>query len=242
MHHTHNLIDMNNKNILIVENQQYISDQLAPHLVNMGAEVSHITDGANAQTIINSKAWDLVLLDVQLSKMSGLEICSTLRKLNNFVPIILLTSETSETDRILGLEAGADDLIAKPFSILEVIARIKALFRRVEAKCPSMIKEQSTVQLGELSIDRDRHEVLVKGHKVELTAREFSLLEHFARHPGQVFSKNELLNRIWGYGYQGYEHTVNSHINRLRTKLNTMTGKAEYIVTVWGVGYKLEQP
>ncbi|WP_281647429.1 response regulator transcription factor [Parendozoicomonas sp. Alg238-R29] len=233
---------MNNKNILIVEDQQDIANLLSLHLSDMGARVTHIANGNKALSALNNTAWDLIVLDIELPGASGLRICRQLREHDNYIPVILLTSRITETDRILGLDAGADDYISKPFSVLELIARIKALFRRVEAVCPVNIREESQLNFGELSIDHNRHEVSIQGQRVELTAREFSLLKHFAQHPGQVFSRSELLNKVWGYGYEGYEHTVNSHINRLRAKLNNIAGQAEYIVTVWGVGYKLEQP
>ena len=151
----------------------------------------------------------------------------------------MLTSKSSELDRVLGLELGADDYLTKPFSVTELVARVKAIFRRVDA-----LERGSggggRIEIGDLAIDTDARAVRVDGREVELTAREFDLLAHFARNPGRVFSRSQLLDRVWGYGHDGYEHTVNSHINRLRSKIEDDTARPRHIVTVWGVGYKLD--
>ncbi|MES9938471.1 MAG: response regulator transcription factor, partial [Sedimenticola sp.] len=152
----------------------------------------------------------------------------------------MLTAKSSELDRVLGLEMGADDYLTKPFSIPELIARIKALFRRVEAlqQTPAVQDSPAPLQRGGLVIDTDKRKVVVEGREIDLTAREFDLLLHFASHPGQVFNRLQLLDQVWGYNHDGYEHTVNSHINRLRAKVEKDPSNPDYILTVWGVGYK----
>jgi DNA-binding response OmpR family regulator len=151
----------------------------------------------------------------------------------------MLTSKSSELDRVVGLEIGADDYVTKPFSILELTARVKAILRRAEFFDRSKMQAMDTVQVGKLTIDPATRSAVVRGEAVELTAREFDLLFHFAKHPGRVFSRAELLDRVWGYGHDGYEHTVNSHINRLRAKIESDPAHPDFIVTMWGVGYKM---
>ena len=153
----------------------------------------------------------------------------------------MLTSKSSELDRVLGLEMGADDYLTKPFSVLELTARVKAIFRRVDSL--SKDKDSATVAIrsGDLQIDVEKRSVRLDGKPVDLTAKEFDLLVHFARHPGRVFSRAQLLDGVWGYSHSGYEHTVNSHINRLRTKIENNPNEPEFIETVWGVGYKFRE-
>lgn len=232
---------MENKKILIVEDQQDIANLLQLHLTDMGADVVQAHDGHEGMHKAMHQRWDLIVLDIQLPGPSGLEICRSVRRSQAYVPILLLTSRCTELDRVLGLDLGADDYITKPFSIMELIARIRAVFRRESAmrERPALVNEQ--LQLGPLNIDVTHHQVSLHGDKIDLTAREFELLTFFARHPGRVFSRVELLDNVWGYGHEGYEHTVNSHINRLRAKIETESSQPEIIVTVWGVGYKLEQ-
>lgn len=231
---------MENKKILIVEDQQDIADLVRLHLGDLGAEVTHAADGHEGMRMACAMEWDLMILDIQLPGPSGLEICRAVRRNEAFVPILLLTSRSSELDRVLGLDIGADDYITKPFSVMELIARIKAVFRRVEALEPKEQQEVESIDLGRLSINDELHQVRLGDELVELTAREFDLLRHFAAQPGRVFRRSELLDSVWGYGHDGYEHTVNSHINRLRAKIEKDPNNPEIIVTVWGVGYKLD--
>ncbi|MCV6622311.1 MAG: response regulator transcription factor [Cellvibrionaceae bacterium] len=231
---------MENKKILIVEDQQDIADLVRLHLGDLGAEVTHAADGHEGMRMACAMEWDLMILDIQLPGPSGLEICRAVRRNEAFVPILLLTSRSSELDRVLGLDIGADDYITKPFSVMELIARIKAVFRRVEALEPKEQQEVESIDLGRLSINDELHQVRLGEELVELTAREFDLLRHFAAQPGRVFRRSELLDSVWGYGHDGYEHTVNSHINRLRAKIEKDPNNPEIIVTVWGVGYKLD--
>jgi DNA-binding response OmpR family regulator len=187
-----------------------------------------------------TQAWDLIILDLRLPGVDGLEICRRLRQESKQVPILMLTSKSSELDRVVGLEIGADDYLTKPFSILELMARVKAIMRRAEFLRQSANDVPEEIRVGCLAIDPGTRRASVRNRQVELTAREFELLQHFARHPGRVFRRIELLDRVWGYGHDGYEHTVNSHINRLRSKIEQNPAKPKLIVTVWGVGYKLD--
>lgn len=232
---------MENKRILIVEDQDDIAELLKLHLSDLGAEVHRAADGHAGMEMACGQAWDLLILDIQLPGPSGLEICRAVRRDEDYVPVLLLTSRASELDRVLGLDIGADDYITKPFSVMELIARVKATFRRVSAMQP---KESNTapeqITIGRISINDRLHQVSLGDEVVELTAREFDLLRHFAVQPGRVFRRSELLDSVWGYGHDGYEHTVNSHINRLRAKIEKDPNNPEIIVTVWGVGYKLD--
>ncbi len=171
--------------------------------------------------------------------MEGLELCRRLRAENHYTPVLMLTAKSSEIDRVRGLEIGADDYLTKPFSIRELIARVKAIFRRVEAfgraggEAPV-----GRISAGDMAIDPEKRTAEIAGDPVDLTAREFDLLLQFAQHPGRVYTRQQLLDLVWGYGHDGYEHTVNSHINRLRAKIERDPSRPDYILTVWGVGYK----
>jgi DNA-binding response OmpR family regulator len=209
------------------------------HLQDLPCEVSLAFDGIVGLAEAEAKPYDLVILDIKLPGIDGLEVCRRLRARGRYTPILMLTSKSSELDRVLGLEMGADDYLTKPFSVMELTARVKALFRRVEMLGKKDEGTQAKViQLQDLTIDIERHAVVVRGSAVELTAREFELLVHFARHPGRVYSRDQLLDQVWGYQHSGYDHTVNSHINRLRSKIERDPQNPEYIHTVWGVGYK----
>jgi len=180
----------------------------------------------------------LIILDLMLPGMDGLEICRRIRNHAHYTPILMLTSKTSELDRVLGLEVGADDYVSKPFSIRELMARVKAQFRRGEALQDSNEETGSIRQAGDLVIDVDKRRVTLAEKQIDLTAKEFDLLLQFVDHPGRVYSRMQLLDTVWGYGHEGYEHTVNSHINRLRGKIEADPAHPTYILTVWGVGYK----
>jgi DNA-binding response OmpR family regulator len=232
---------VNSKHVLVVEDEQDIADLLALHLEDMDCEVSVAADGHEAMRLAFERDWDLVILDLRLPGPDGLTICRALRRESRYVPILMLTSKSSELDRVLGLELGADDYVTKPFSVSELMARVKAIFRRVESLEKRFPGGDGSLTIGPLKIDPAGRQVAVKGESMSLTAREFDLLLHFAKHPGRVFSRAQLLDSVWGYGHEGYEHTVNSHINRLRSKIEPDPAHPEFIVTVWGVGYKLDQ-
>ncbi len=230
---------MNKRRILIVEDEQDIADLVSLHLGTLCDETVIARDGHEGLRLATSEQWAVIILDLRLPGPDGLEICRAVRRERAYQPILMLTSKSSELDRVLGLETGADDYLTKPFSVLELVARVRALFRRIEnfQQTPKAAND-GIVTAGGLSIDAESREVILDGQAIELTAREFDLLNHFARNPGRVFRRADLLDKVWGYGHEGYEHTVNSHINRLRAKIEGNPSEPEMIVTVWGVGYK----
>ena len=230
------------KRILIVEDDPDIADMLGINLLDEGFVVERAADGETARTLLRGQRYDLLLLDIMLPGISGLDLCREVRAGGEYVPIIVISARGAESQRIVGLELGADDYIAKPFSVLELIARIRALFRREAAHDKSMQQVAGVVGQGGLAIDALRREVRLDDAPVVLTAREFDLLLHFARHPGQVFSRYQLLDQVWGLNHEGYEHTVNTHINRLRNKIERDPAHPDCILTVWGVGYKFAFP
>jgi DNA-binding response OmpR family regulator len=230
------------RSILVVEDEIDIARLVGLHLGDEGYAVTLATDGHEGMRLAFARHWHLIILDLRLPGPDGLCICKALRAEENYTPILMLTSKSSELDRVLGLELGADDYVTKPFSVSELVARVKSLFRRIDALSREHESPVESLAVGELHIDPASREVRVGGERVELTAREFDLLLHFARHPGRVFSRAQLLDSVWGFGHDGYEHTVNSHINRLRGKIERDSEQPRYIVTVWGVGYKMEAP
>ena len=225
--------------ILIVEDEKDIAELVALHVADLCEETVVANDGHEGLALALSGQWSVIILDLRLPGPDGLEICRAVRRERPYQPILMLTSKSSELDLVLGLETGADDYLTKPFSVLELVARIRALFRRIENIQGSQLNAPTDfIEAGPLRIDAQRREVILDGNLVELTAREFDLLNHFVRHPGRVFRRADLLDSVWGYGHEGYEHTVNSHINRLRAKIENNPSSPEMIVTVWGVGYK----
>jgi DNA-binding response OmpR family regulator len=227
------------KKVLVVEDDPDIGSLVALHLGDLGCEVQLSRDGRSSLAQAQEGDYDLIVLDLMLPGIDGLEITRRLREGSRYTPILMLTAKTSEIDRVLGLELGADDYLTKPFSIRELLARVKALFRRVEAvTAAARGEEESGIRYRDLAIDVGKRRVELGGDEVELTAKEFDLLVHFARHPGRVYTRSELLDRVWGYSHDSYQHTVNSHINRLRAKIEKDPAHPEYVLTVWGVGYK----
>jgi len=231
---------MGERKVLVIEDERDIAELLALHLRDLNCEVTLAADGHEGMRQAFARNWDLVILDLRLPGPDGLSICRLLRRESRYVPILMLTSKSSELDRVLGLELGADDYVTKPFSVSELMARVKAIFRRVESLEKRFPGGGESLAIGSLKIDTKGRQVMVDDLPIPLTAREFDLLLHFARHPGQVFSRAQLLDSVWGYGHDGYEHTVNSHINRLRSKIEPDPAQPEFIVTIWGVGYKLD--
>src|SRR5450830_836213 len=208
-----------NKRILIVEDDQPIADLLRLHLRDEGYEVCHCADGDLGLQQLRQGGWDALILDLMLPGVDGLEICRQARAMPTYTPIIITSARASEVHRILGLELGADDYLAKPFSVLELVARVKALLRRADALARNARMESGSLTLGNLDVEPLAREVRVDGKLIELTPREFDLLYFFVKQPGKVFSRLDLLNQVWGYQHDGYEHTVNTHINRLRAKI-----------------------
>lgn len=226
------------RRVLVIEDNRTLAELVSLHLKDLGCEVSLAADGLMGYRQAHASHFDLIVLDLMLPGMQGLDLCQRLRAQERYLPIIMLTAKSTEVDRVVGLEAGADDYITKPFSMPELMARVKAIFRRVEELGKSEGGPSKPIITSELAIDVDKHAVTIADEPVELTAREFELLAHFAKHPGQVYTRSQLLDLVWGSGYAGYEHTVNSHINRLRSKIEREPTRPRYILTVWGVGYK----
>ncbi|MCK0157885.1 response regulator transcription factor [Cellulophaga sp. F20128] len=227
------------KQILIIEDDPEIIQLLEIHLTDMVYNTSKAMDGETGLNLALENDYSLILLDLTLPIMDGLEVCKKLRAKKN-TPIIMLTAKSEEIDRVLGLEIGADDYLTKPFSIRELLARIKAVLRR--STTPKIEEINSTsLNFEGLFIDIDKRKVLLDTQKIDLSPKEFELLILMASNPGRNYSRTELLNIIWGYNFEGYEHTVNSHINRLRAKIETNMAQPRYILTTWGVGYKFNE-
>jgi two-component system, OmpR family, response regulator len=231
------------RKILIIEDEPDIAHLVQTHLTDAGYSADIAANGAAAKTLLKKGHYQLVVLDLMLPDTDGLTLCRNIRASGDYLAILMLTAKSTELDRVLGLEMGADDYLTKPFSVPELMARIKALFRRMDAMNGSTtdISRDELIEWDELRIDVNKRSVSVAGHSVDLTAREFDLLLFFARHPGRVFSRIQLLDKVWGYQHDGYEHTVNSHINRLRSKIETDPAQPRYVLTVWGVGYKFNE-
>jgi DNA-binding response OmpR family regulator len=232
-----------NRRVLIVEDDPDIARLVELHLRDLGCAVEVAVSGEEALGRIEGGDYNLVVLDLMLPGLDGLEVCKRIRAGSAArVPILMLTAKSTELDRVLGLEVGADDYLTKPFSTLELAARVKALFRRVEMLSGvDNDRPNAVIRRNELTIDRDRRRVVVGGREVKLTAKEFDLLHFFASHPGRVFTRGQLLDHVWGYSHEGYEHTVNSHINRLRAKIESGGEGGRLIVTVWVVGYRFAE-
>ena len=230
------------KRVLIVEDDPHIADLMRLHLQDEGYEIEHAPDGHLGVQQLERGRWDALVLDLMLPGIDGLEICRRARAMARYTPIIITSARSSEVHRILGLELGADDYLAKPFSVLELVARVRALLRRCDALARDARLDSGSLQIEDLQIDPLARELLVAGKAVVLTPREFDLLHFFARHPGKVYSRLDLLNEVWGYQHDGYEHTVNTHINRLRLKVEADPANPTRILTVWGRGYKFAAP
>ncbi len=225
--------------ILVVEDNRDMAKLVELHFTNEGWQVDLAFDGKAGLRKARSGRYNLIILDVMLPHMDGMDLLKTLRTDKVQTPVILLTSRSSEIDRVLGLELGADDYVTKPFSIRELVARAKALFRRIDTiKHQDINQDLTDILVKELRLIPEKRRVLKNDKIVELTAKEYDLLYHFAKHPGKVFSRSQLLDLVWGYGHDGYGHVVNSNINRLRSKIESDPAHPEYILTVWGIGYK----
>ena len=225
------------KNILIIEDDFSIVELVDIHLKDIHCQTTKAYTGSDGLHLASKEIFDLIILDIMLPDIDGIEVCKMLRAEKNFTPIMMLTARSEEIDKIIGLETGADDYLTKPFSIREFIARVKAILRRSEIEKNNNSDTAEIISIGKLTIDPQKRKVLLEGRKIELTPKEFDLLYLFMSNPGKSYSRDVLLNSIWGYEYTGYEHTVNSHINRLRTKVESDLSKPKYILTTWGVGY-----
>jgi len=225
--------------VLLIEDDHDIAKLIQLHVSQMPAKVSHAPDGKKGLDLAIAETWDVIILDVGLPHINGLDICRHLRNQGNQVPVLMLSAKVSELDRVLGLELGADDYLTKPFSVIELQARIKALVRRSQIN-ETDTTDQDLLNYSNLRLDKMQRKSWLAEKELLLTAMEFDLLWFFASNPGRVFNRIELLTKVWGYGHRGYEHTVNSHINRLRSKLEDQPEFGRFIHTVWGVGYRFE--
>lgn len=235
------------RRLLVIEDDRDIAELLSLHLSELPAQVTLASDGRQGLGLALTRGpWDAVVLDIGLPGLNGLDLCRELRAQAARVPVLMLTARATELDRVLGLELGADDYLTKPFSVVELVARVKALMRR--AAMPAADAEAAgaaaptVLATGPLRIDRPQRRAWLGPGELALTPREFDLLWYFACHPGRVFTRDELLDAVWGHGHDGYDHTVNTHINRLRNKLGTQLPPGGFIHTVWGVGYRFEAP
>lgn len=223
--------------ILIVEDEEALSDPLAFLLGREGFQTIVVDSGLDALPVFDREGADLVLLDVMLPGMSGMEVCRKLREVSS-VPIIMLTAKDSELDKVLGLELGADDYVTKPYSARELIARIRAVLRRRSAETDSAT--ESVLQGGPVRMDIDRHVVTVNGEEISMPLKEFELLEILLRNVGRVMTRGQLIERVWGADYVGDTKTLDVHIKRLRSKIEPDSSAPQYVVTVRGLGYKFE--
>ncbi len=234
------------KRVLLVEDEPEIRHLVETHLGDVGCDVTAVGTCRHGEALVASDTWDLLILDLMLPDGDGLDICRLVRQSESYLPVMMLTARSAEDDRVLGLDTGADDYLAKPFSVLELKARVRAILRRSDAyaNAASEAESRPAEQLAHegLLIDINRRAVELDDIPIQLTAKEFDLLLHFARHPGRVFSRAELLDQVWGYSHEGYEHTVNSHINRLRAKIEKQPTEPRFVKTVWGVGYRFFDP
>lgn len=225
------------KKVLIIEDDKEISSLLEIHLTDLNCEITKHFDGLKGLNEAKENKFDLIVLDIMLPGMDGFEVCKEIRKSEINTPIMMLTSKSEETDKVLGLEFGADDYLTKPFSIREFIARVKAIFRRVDSLTQEK-EDKRDLKYDNLVIDNKNRIVLLNNKRIELTQKEFELLYLMASHPGRTYTRENLLSLIWGTQYSGYEHTVNSHINRLRNKIEENISEPKFILTTWGVGYR----
>ena len=225
--------------ILVIEDEFDIAQLIKLHLSDICEKVEIASDGHTGLKMALEREWSVIVLDLRLPGVDGLEICKQIRSKGIYVPILMLTAKSTELDRVLGLEIGADDYLTKPFSVMELVARVKALMRRFDASMGySSASSSETMHFENLQLMADQRKVLLNNEEVELTAKEFDLLYFFASNPDKVFKRSQLLDQVWGYGHEGYEHTVNSHMNRLRSKIEIDQKNVKFIKTIWGVGYK----
>ncbi|MCI0618610.1 response regulator transcription factor [bacterium] len=225
--------------VLIIEDDEDIAELASIHLNDLVCEIKHCANGESGLEMAVEESFDLIILDIMLPGIDGLEVCRKLRAKEIITPILMLTAKSEEIDKVLGLETGADDYLTKPFSVREFVARVKAILRRqaIHEKSGEQVMKD-VLHIENLVIEQGKRKVKLDGNRIELTPKEYDLLVLLASHPGKSYSREDLLNLVWGYEFSGYEHTVNSHINRLRSKIETDFAKPRYILTTWGVGYR----
>ncbi len=225
------------KDILIIEDEHDIADLITLHLKSQGHRVTHFDNGKIGYSYAISNTWDIMILDLNLPGLSGTEVCQKVRAKDLNKPILMLTANSEEDDKVQGLNIGADDYMTKPFSVKELMARVNAMVRRSDIQTAEA-EDFKELNFRELSVDKKKRKVTIDGIRVELTPKEFDLLHLLMSNPGVTYSRKDLLNQIWSYDFDGYDHTVNSHINRLRSKIEKDPNNPEYVLTTWGVGYR----
>ncbi len=229
--------------MLIIEDDSEIAQVIAVNIKDLGLVTEHVTDGKEGLNKALSGNFNLIILDIMLPGLDGISVCRNIREKDPLTPILMVTAKAEEIDRVLGLEFGADDYMTKPFSVRELTARVKALLRRsnISQNQSSEDQEKKRISIGNLIVDFHMRKVELEKREIELTVKEFDLLALFIQNQGRAYSRADLLNLIWGYQFQGYEHTVNTHINRLRNKIEKDAANPEYLKTVWGVGYRFAE-
>jgi two-component system OmpR family response regulator len=227
--------------ILVIEDEFDLAQLLKLHLRDLHASVTLCSRGDEGMRRALENAWSLVVLDLSLPDCDGLEICARLRRQDRYTPVLMLTARSAEHDRVLGLDTGADDYLTKPFGIAEFTARCRALLRRVHALNDWRQADASSLTIADIELSAPRHEVRRSGELIETTAREFDLLAFLMRNAGQAYSRAQLLDHVWGVRSDAYEHTVSSHINRLRAKIELNPAEPRYLLTVWGIGYRFAE-
>lgn len=227
------------RQVLIIEDDRDIAELISIHLNDLVCSIKHSVQGETGLAMAAEYPFDLIILDIMLPGMDGFEICRRLRAQEIITPVLMLTAKSEEIDKVLGLEIGADDYLTKPFSIREFVARVKAIFRRQAIQEKAADQQTGNIlRIENLVIEQDKRKIILNGSRLDLTPKEYELLMLLALHPGKSYSREDLLNQIWGYEFAGYEHTVNSHINRLRSKIESDFSKPRFILTTWGVGYR----
>ena len=231
------------KNVLVIEDDLNIVDLLEIHLKDLNFNLEKCYHGEEGLAKARAGAFDLIILDIMLPGLDGLEICRRLRTDGIQTPILMLTAKSEEIDKVLGLELGADDYLTKPFSVREFIARVKAIFRRIGMSRAAADEpaDKSMLRFGDLAVDLDKRKVTIADKRIDLSPKEFDLLSLLASNPGKSYDRTRILNLVWGYDFDGYEHTINSHINRLRSKIEPDLNEPKYILTTWGVGYRFNE-
>jgi two-component system alkaline phosphatase synthesis response regulator PhoP len=229
--------------VLIIEDDANIVELLTIHLNDLSCEVIAATNGVTGLNIAKAQPLDLIILDIMLPAMNGMEICRRIRQTDRQTPILMLSARSEEIDKVVGLETGADDYLTKPFSVREFIARVKVIFRRREDSLPPQNETvlSPVIKFDGLEIDTDKRRVMLHDVRIDLSPKEFDLITLLASNPGKSYNRKRLLNLVWGYDFEGYEHTVNSHINRLRGKIEQDIANPKFILTTWGIGYRFNE-
>lgn len=232
---------MDTKHVLIVEDDSNITELLSIHLSDLGCKVIAEKNGQSGLARAQDENFDLIILDVMLPGLNGMEICRKIRQGDRQTPIMMLTARSEEIDKVMGLETGADDYLTKPFSVREFIARVRVIFRRSEEKARNAAPVPALISIAGLEIDIDKRKVMLRGERLDLSPREFELIVLLASNPGKSYSRKQLLSLVWGYDFEGYEHTVNTHINRLRGKIEADVSNPVFVLTTWGIGYRFNE-